>query len=38
MAMSGDVCMSGVKLLEDDRPGFPTDDLDETMEIMIQSD
>lgn len=35
MAMSGDVCISGVRLLEDDGFGFPADDLDETMEIMI---
>lgn len=37
-AIDGDVCLCGVKLVEEERVPDPFDDDDETMEIMIQPD
>ncbi|MGF6313002.1 nitrite reductase/ring-hydroxylating ferredoxin subunit [Bradyrhizobium sp. i1.8.4] len=36
--IEGDVCLCGVKLLEDDRFSDPFEDSDETMDITIQPD
>jgi nitrite reductase/ring-hydroxylating ferredoxin subunit len=36
--VDGDVCVCGIALVEDDRIPDPFDDLEETMEIMIQPD
>jgi len=33
--IDGEVCLCGVKLVEDDRHAHPFDDLDDTMEVMI---
>lgn len=38
LAISGDICIAGVSLLEDDGGRGSPDDLEETMEIMITSD
>lgn len=35
VVMDGDVCLCGIRLVEDDRPPPHPDDLDDTMEIMI---
>jgi nitrite reductase/ring-hydroxylating ferredoxin subunit len=36
--VDGDVCVCGITLVEDDRIPDPFDELEETMEIMIQPD
>ncbi len=35
LVIDGDVCLHGVRLVEDDRPRYRDDDDDETMEITI---